>query len=94
VTPKLVSTLCKEAIQHPEKLVARRQLKQLQDEKKDAIEDVTISILSANIPIVRAQQVQLAVEEQRGLEVSMELVRHVFRKDLHLGYRFAKGVPV
>ena len=35
----------------------------------------------------------MAVEEERGLEVSTKLVRFVFRKELAMGYRVAKAVP-
>lgn len=54
VTPDLVSKLCKEAAEQPEKITARRQLKQVLAEKKDAIADVTTTILKAGKPIVRA----------------------------------------
>ena len=54
VTPDLVSKLCMEAAKQPEKITARRQLKQVLAEKKDAIADVTTSILKAGKPIVRA----------------------------------------
>ena len=92
--PDLVSKLCREAEKEPEKRTARLQRKELHEDKKLAIKDVTSSLLSAGLPIARAQQVQLAVEEQRGLEVSTKLVRQVFRKELKMGYRLAKTVPV
>ena len=63
----------------PEKRAKRRQTKQLLHDKKTAIEEATASLLSANIPIVRAQQVQLAVDEKMNLEVSTKLVRTVMR---------------
>ena len=74
-------------------MTARRQLKQVLAEKKEAIAAVTTDILNTGTPIVRAQQVQLAVEANRGLEVSTKLVRFVFRKELAMGYRVAKAVP-
>ena len=60
----------------------RSESAQLLVEKKDAIEDVTTDILKSGLPIMRAQQVQLSVAEQRGLEVSTKLVRAVFRQEL------------
>lgn len=94
VSVNLVNKLCKEAEKQPEKMEARRLREQLDEEKRDSIGEITADILKASKPIVRAQQVQLAVEEQRGIEVSTKLVRRVFRKELQMGYRLAKGVPV
>ena len=37
---------------------------------------------------------QEAVQHQANVEVSSLLVRQVMRKDMHLGYRLAKTVPV
>jgi hypothetical protein len=54
VTPDLVSKLCKEAAQQPEKMTARRQLKQVLAEKTEAIAEVTTNILKTGTPIVRA----------------------------------------
>ena len=64
------------------------------NDKKDAVADVTESLLSKNIPIVRAQQVQQALNEIMNLEVDLKLVRTVLRKDLGMGYRMAKKVPI
>ena len=63
------------------------------EDKKDAIFDVTSDILQSGQPIASSHQVKLAVEEQRGLEVSTKQVRHMFRKELRMGYRMAKVVP-
>lgn len=90
----LVGRLCREAAEEPEKLAARHQRREILEEKKGAIVDVTAGILQRSQPIARAQQVQLAVEEQKGLEVSTQLVRQVFRKELYMGYRVAKAVAV
>ena len=65
----------------------------MQDDKKDAIFEVTSKILETGQPIASSHQVKLAVEEQRGLEVSTKLVRVMFRKELKMGYRMAKVVP-
>ena len=94
VPRKLVGILCKEAEVRPEKRAARRQQKQLLEEKLDAIEDITNDILKSGQPIVRAQQVQEAVADKRGMEVSDKLVRQTFRKELSMGYRLAKDIPV
>ena len=93
VPRRLVGQLVREAAAESEKMAARRLRKQLQGEKKDAIEDITADILKSGQPIMRAQQVQLAVVDQRGLEVSTKLVRAIFRKELKMGYRMAKVVP-
>ena len=51
-------------------------------------------MLENNDPIMRVQQIQAAVEEQEGLEVPKKLVSKVMRKDMGIGYRLAKMVPV
>ena len=53
----------------------------------EAIEVTTAELLQAGQPIVRAQQIQLAVAEKALLEVDTKLVRQVLRKDLRMGYR-------
>jgi len=45
------------------------------------------------MPIVRAQQIQVSVHNTTGLEVDERMVRQTMRKDLHMGYRFAKPMP-
>ena len=45
VSPILVSRICTEAQKKPEKMLARRQQRQLLEDKKDAIFDVTEDIL-------------------------------------------------
>ena len=52
------------------------------------------NMLLANKPITCAQTVQAAVHEQTGLKVNDQLVRRVMRKELSLGYRLAKTVPI
>lgn len=54
VPVSLVNKLCKEAEKQPEKMEARRRREQLQEEKKDVIEEITTDILKASKPIVRA----------------------------------------
>ena len=51
-------------------------------------------MLAANKAIVSAKQVQEEVQEQKGHEVDLLLVRQVMRKDMRLGYRLAKAVAV
>ena len=68
--------------------------KLVHESKKEAIEEVTKNMLASNKPIVRIQQIQAAVEEERGLEVPKKLVSEVKRKDMGMGYRLAKTVPV
>ena len=51
-------------------------------------------MLATNRPIFWSRQVGDAVHQQTGLEVGDQLVRHVMRKDLRLGYRLAKTVAV
>jgi len=94
VSDMLISRICREAEREPEKMLRRRGRRQLQEDKKDSIENVVGSMLQANVPIVRAQQVQLAVKEQMHLDVNTKLVCSVMRKDLGMGYRMAKKVPI
>ena len=54
VPVNLVNKLCKEAEQQPEKIDARRRREQLQEMKKDMIEEITTDILKTSKPIVRA----------------------------------------
>ena len=55
VSDMLISRICREAEKEPERTTKRREQKQLMEDKKEAIEDVTESLLQANVPIVRAQ---------------------------------------
>ena len=41
-----------------------------------------------------AKQIQDKVKAEADLEVGVELVHQVMRKDLKMGYRFAKTVPI
>ena len=50
--------------------------------------------LETNKPITRAQLVQAKVMKDHDYEVSLKLVRNVMRKDLSMGYRLAKNVPI
>ena len=94
MSANLVGRLVREAEQQPEKVEARSFRKSLHTEMVEVIETETKSILGRNLPIVRAQQVQLAIEEKNGLEVSLPLIRKVLRKEMRLGYRIAKDIPV
>lgn len=52
------------------------------------------TLVSFNTPIFRAGQIKDAVKEVAALEVDDLLVRRVMRKDLKMGYRLARQVPV
>lgn len=93
MTPELVKRLCKEAAEQPEKMLARSLRKQQEEEKKNVIAEVTTNFLQTGQPIVQAHQIKLAVEEKSSHEVSIELVRRVFRKELRISYRLAKAQP-
>ena len=58
-----VNNLVKESKQQPEKLEAKRQRAKLDEERREAIEDVVTKMLSINRPIVAAKQVQEAVQK-------------------------------
>ena len=81
-------------MREPEKLDQLRQREEDTVNKKLAIEEAATEMLEANVAITRTRQVQDAVERNADLEVSAQLVSRVMRKDLHLGYRLAKTVPV
>ena len=51
-------------------------------------------MLAANKPIVSARQVGSQVHQLTGMEVTDQLVRHVLRKELQIGYRLAKTVSI
>ena len=70
----LVHTLAKEAVKKPEKLAALRRREEDMEWKKLAVEEAATKMLAANVPIVRAQQVQEAVQHQANVEVSSLLV--------------------
>ena len=53
-----------------------------------------MDMLSKNKPIIRLQQVKDAVAEDTGLDVDKGLVSQVLRKDMGLGYRLGKTVPI
>ena len=59
-----------------------------------AIEEEADKMLKANKPIFRAQQVQAKVQKETELEVGLRFVQKVMRKDLSMGYRLAKTVPI
>ena len=60
IKPSLVGKLCAEAERKPEVMARRRARRQLDADKRAAIEAVTLTTLRAGVPIVRAQQIQLA----------------------------------
>ena len=61
---------------------------------KDAIEDTATKMLEVNRPITSAKVVTDAVKKNLSLDVDDNLVREVMRKDMRLGYRQAKTVPI
>ena len=44
--------------------------------------------------IYSAKAVKQRIQEQEDMEVTQKTVRQVMRKDLHMGYRLARTVPV
>ena len=89
-----MGVLARIAKKDPGNLQRRRQREVNLIEKKDAIEETAARMLATNIAIVRAQQVKEAVKEATDLEVDRRLVCRVMRKEMRLGYRLAKTVPV
>ena len=94
ISSQLVGRLVKEFARHPDFVESQRNKEMLDFRKKDAIEIATKSMLQINRPIVSLGQVQSAVEDQAGLEVPKKMVSAVLRKDLCMGYRLARTVPV
>ena len=89
-----MSRLVQESTKQPEKLEAQRQRAKLEEERRDAVEDVVTELLAANKPITSSRLVQAAVQEQTSMTVAEPLVRQVMRKEMRLGYRQARTVPV
>ena len=84
----------REVKNQPQKLQSRRErIIQLED-KCEAIEDTTTTMLARNQPIFNLHQVQRAVKDQAGLDVDGRLCSKVMSKDLGLGYRRARTVPI
>lgn len=94
IPAKLVGDLVRESEKHPGRLEARWQRRRLREEKKDAVEEVAVSLLKTNIPIQSSHQIKLAVEENYGHVVNLNIIRQVLRKDLGMKYRKATGQPV
>ena len=94
ISAKLVGDLVRESEKHPERLEARWQRRRLREEKKDAVEDVAVSLLNRNIPIQSTHQIKLVVEEDHGHVVNLNIIRKVLRRDLRMKYRTATGQPV
>ena len=86
--------LVKEARLQPEKIEKVQAEELLSVRKRQVIEDAVTGMLAVNKPIVRIQQVQAVVAEQSGLQVPSKLVSQVMRKDMHMGYRLARTVPL
>ena len=62
--------------------------------QKDAIEDVATQMLASNRPIVSARQVREAVQSTMAIKVDDGQVRQVMRKEMRLGYREVRTVPI
>ena len=94
ISARLVGAIVHEVEKQPEKLQAKRQKIEQKELKCSAIEDAATMMLGKNKPIVSSGQIQKIVKDQEGLEVDRKLVCRVMRKDMGLGYRLAKTVPV
>ena len=90
----LVGRLAKEAENDPQMVEAHKSRKLLDHRKKEIIQMTATSMLQNNKSIVRLGQIQTAVQEQSDLEVSKRLISIVLRKDMGMGYRLAKTVPL
>ena len=44
--------------------------------------------------MIKAQQVQDAVKSSKDIEVTRKFVTNMMRKELRMGYRLAKQVPI
>ena len=51
-------------------------------------------MLAKSIPIQKADSIVLRINEHTDLEVKHREVRNVLRKDLGLGYRIVKKIPI
>ena len=90
----LVGQLVKESAEQPTKLDSFRAKLELNEQKKQVIESVTTDLLALNTPLVRVQQVQRAVEESAGIDVSLPQIRQVLKKEMRMGYRKTNVVPI
>lgn len=63
----LVGGLVRDSLKRPEKIEALTERALTLERKKDAIEKAATEMLRRNMPIVRAQQVQVAAQEKSGL---------------------------
>ena len=67
---------------------------QLVEQQEDAIQDTVCSLLVRNQPIFKVNQVEQAVRNETGLEVKRNQVAKFMKKEMHLGYRQVRTVPV
>ena len=94
VTPTLVGKLIREAKKMPEKLRERKQKEKLRKQAKDVVGEITKDMLEKSLPITKASQIQLKALELHGIEINNLQVRQILKKELGLGYRTVKNVPM
>ena len=94
VTPGLVGRLVKDAEKNSQMIQQLRDQVEMLQQKRDAVEQSVVKMLVHDKPIVRAQQISSEVQVESGLEVKPNAVRRIMRKELHMGYRMAKPIPI
>ena len=94
MTPNLVGRLVKGVEKNPEMIQQLRDQVELTQQKREAVEQSVVKMLVHDRPIVRAQQISAEVRVESGLEVAPRAVRRIMRKELHMGYRMAKPIPI
>ena len=62
--------------------------------KRDTIRLMAEELLANSIPITSADSIVVRVNESTDLKVKHSEVRSVLRKDLGLGYRIARKIPI
>ena len=62
--------------------------------KRDTIRLMAEELLANSIPIKSADSIVVRVNESTDLKVKHSEVRSVLRKDLGLGYRIARKIPI
>ena len=63
-------------------------------QETESITAVALDLVQKNKPIQSIQVVVDAVKQSTGLDVKRVKVAKTLRKKLHMGYRFAKTVPI
>ncbi len=90
----LVSSLVTEARKQPEKLRVLKQKEKELGRASRAVERVAAGMLERSIPIDNAMKVQRQAEQYHAVEISVPKVRTMLKKELGLGYRRARQVPI